>query len=66
MNDFTFQCSTKIVFGRGAERCVGEETARFSKNILLHYGGGSIKRSGLYDRVMASLAAGGLNRILTQ
>ncbi|MBC8536910.1 iron-containing alcohol dehydrogenase [Feifania hominis] len=61
MNDFTFQCSTKIVFGRGAERCVGEETARFSKNILLHYGGGSIKRSGLYDRVMASLAGQGIH-----
>lgn len=55
MKNFKFQCITKIIFGRDTENCVGEEVKRFSRNILLLYGGGSIKKSGLYDRVVASL-----------
>ena len=37
-----------------------EEVARFGKKVLLVYGGGSIKRTGLYDRVMAELQKGGM------
>jgi len=55
MENFTFQNSTKIIFGRGTEEQVGRETSRFSKKILLHYGTGSIKKTGLYDRVVKSL-----------
>ena len=43
MNNFTFQCATKIIFGKGTEHQVGEEVKHTDK-ILLHYGGGSIKR----------------------
>ena len=56
MNDFTLHLTTKIVFGRDAESKIGEEAARYGKKVLLHYGGGSIKRSGLYDSVKDSLA----------
>ena len=61
MDDFTFRNPTKIIFGRGTEARVGEEAAAFSTKVLLHYGGGSIKRTGLYDRLMASLAAAGIS-----
>lgn len=55
MRNFSFQNGTKIVFGKATENNVGEHVALFSKKILLHYGGGSIKTSGLYDRIIASL-----------
>lgn len=60
MNNFTFQNPTKIIFGRGTEKNVGKETLVYSKNILLHYGGGSIKRTGLYDRIVQSLKEAGV------
>jgi alcohol dehydrogenase YqhD (iron-dependent ADH family) len=60
MENFTFLNPTKIIFGRDSETSVGVETARFSRKVLLHYGGGSIKASGLYDRVCASLKAAGV------
>jgi alcohol dehydrogenase YqhD (iron-dependent ADH family) len=60
MENFEFCNPTRILFGRGAEEKVGQQTAGYSKNILLHFGGGSIKASGLYDRVTASLRNAGV------
>lgn len=60
MKNFTFQNPAKIIFGKGAENKVGAETARYSKKILLHYGGESAKKTGLYDRVVNSLKAAGV------
>jgi len=60
MLDFTYHNYTNIVFGRGTEAKVGELTAQMGKKVLLHYGTGSIKKSGLYDRVMASLKVAGV------
>ena len=51
---------TKIIFGTGTEEEAGKEAAAYSDTVLLHYGGGSIRRSGLYDRVMDSLGRAGL------
>jgi alcohol dehydrogenase len=51
MKNFTFQNQTKIIFGRNTEEKMGEEIKKYSQKILLHYGGGSIKKIGLYDRV---------------
>jgi len=61
MENFEFRNPTKIIFGRGTEEKVGIEIAAYSKNILLHFGTGSIKASGLYDRVTASLKKAGVN-----
>ena len=61
MDDFVFQNPTKIIFGRGAEAKVGLEARAFGRKVLLHYGGGSVKRSGLYDRVASSLREAGLS-----
>jgi alcohol dehydrogenase YqhD (iron-dependent ADH family) len=60
MDNFDFRNPTKIVFGKGTEARVGAETAVYAKKILLHFGGGSIKASGLYDRVTSSLKAAGV------
>lgn len=61
MNDFVFHTPTKVFFGRGGEKNVGEiiRSYGFSK-VMLHYGSGSIKRSGLYDTVVNSLKAAGV------
>ncbi len=55
MENFTFINTTKIIFGKGTENQAGAEAARYGSKILLHYGGGSIKKYGLYDRVLKSL-----------
>ena len=55
MINFEFLCPTKIVFGKGTENRVGELTSSYSKKVLLHYGSASIKKSGLYDKVIKSL-----------
>lgn len=60
MNNFTFRSATKIVFGKDTEQQVGAEVKRHADKILLHYGGGSIKKSGLYGRVTASLKENGV------
>ncbi|GAE29952.1 iron-containing alcohol dehydrogenase [Halalkalibacter hemicellulosilyticus] len=60
MQNFEFQNGTAIIFGKNQEQVVGKQTAAFGKKVLLHYGGGSIKKSGLYDRVVSSLKAEGI------
>ena len=50
MKNFEYYAPTKVYFGRGQHERVGEIIAGYGfKKILIHYGGGSIKRSGLYD-----------------
>lgn len=63
MDNFIFQNCTKIIFGKDTEKKVGDETKKFAKNVLLHYGGGSIKKYGLYNTVKESLKGAGLNVI---
>ena len=61
MNNFTFYSPTCFVFGRESENQAGALVKRFGGNrVLIHYGGGSAVRSGLIDRVKASLEAEGL------
>ncbi|WP_444542586.1 iron-containing alcohol dehydrogenase [Halalkalibacter okhensis] len=60
MQNFTFQNGTKIIFGKDQEEVVGQETVVYGNKVLLHYGGGSIKESGLYDRVVQSLQEQGV------
>jgi alcohol dehydrogenase YqhD (iron-dependent ADH family) len=55
MLNFEYYCPTKIIFGKGKENEVGSIVKQYGKKILLHYGGGSVIRSGLLDRVKASL-----------
>jgi len=55
MNNFSFYNPTKIVFGRGAVAELGSLLEPYGKRVLLVYGGGSIKRNGLYDQVLEQL-----------
>lgn len=55
MNNFNFCVPTDIRFGKGQIECLPEELAKYGKKILLVYGGGSIKRTGLYDTLMSLL-----------
>lgn len=65
MNSFTFYSPTKVIFGREAEKQVGEEIRSWGgSRVLVHFGGGSVRRSGLLDRVTASLEAAGLTCFL--
>ena len=55
MNNFTFHIPTDIRFGKDQVQCLPEELAKYGKKVLLVYGGGSIKRSGLYDHILKLL-----------
>ena len=56
MENFRFYAPTYFCFGRDSEKEIGALIRRFGGHkVLLHYGGGSIKRNGVYDRVIASL-----------
>lgn len=56
MNNFTFYAPTRIVFGKGTEAQVGELVAGCKcKKVLIHYGSGSVKKTGLLDRIKKSL-----------
>ncbi len=63
MINFTFAIPTKIIFGKGAEQKLGREIASRGKKALLHYGGGSIKQNGVYDKVVASLKDAGVEYV---
>ena len=56
MNNFVYYAPTKIYFGKGEESKIGQILKEYGfKKILFHYGKSSIKKSGLYDRVVKSL-----------
>lgn len=61
MNNFTFWSPTKFVFGRDTESLTGDLVKQFGgKKALIVYGGGSVVRSGLLDRVKKSLDDAGV------
>ena len=65
MNSFEFFSPTKVIFGKGVEQRVGKEIKAWGgTRVLVHFGGGSVKRSGLLDRVEASLKEAGLYYVL--
>ena len=61
MNNFEFYSPTRFVFGRGAEQKTGALVKSCGgTKALLHYGGGSVRRNGVYDAVVASLREAGV------
>ena len=64
MDNFEFVSPTRFIFGRGVENQVGAKLAeRGARKALLHYGGRSAIKSGLIDRVKASLEAAGVGYV---
>lgn len=57
MNNFSFYNPTKIFFGKGQLAQLSKELPKYGSNVLLVYGGGSIKKNGLYEQVIAQLEA---------
>lgn len=55
MNSFIYDIPTKVYFGKDQLGNLGKEVEKYGKRVLLTYGGGSIKKTGLYDKVMAEL-----------
>ena len=61
MNNFTFYSPTYFVFGKDEENNAGKYVKRFGgTKVLIHYGGGSVVRSGLLGRIKASLEGEGI------
>ena len=64
MDNFTFYSPTYFDFGKNAESHVAELIRRYGgSKVLLHYGGGSIKKNGLYQRVVECLEDAGLQYV---
>ena len=57
MNNFKFNIPTDIRFGKGQIECLSKELSKYGSKVLLTYGGGSIKRTGLYDKVKSLLSS---------
>lgn len=60
MENFVYDIKTKIYFGEGQISHLGEAVSACGKNALLVYGGGSIKKIGLYDQAMDQLKGAGI------
>lgn len=59
LGNFTYCNPTKLYFGKDALDGLNKELPKYGKNVLLVYGGGSIKKNGIYDKVVAILKANG-------
>ncbi|NDI35060.1 iron-containing alcohol dehydrogenase [Chengkuizengella sediminis] len=55
MENFTFYNPTQLIFGKGQMQQITKEVPKFGKKVLVVYGGGSIKRNGIYDKVIRYL-----------
>ncbi|MGK7379402.1 iron-containing alcohol dehydrogenase [Planococcus sp. 1R117A] len=60
MNAFSFYNPVKLIFGKGQLAAVKKELPKYGKKVLVVYGGGSIKKNGIYDEVMQTLGEAGL------
>lgn len=64
MENFLYYTPTKVVFGKGTEKQIGTLVKEYNcKKVLVHYGSGSVKKSGLLDRIYASLDEAGISYI---
>ena len=61
LGNFTYCNPTKLYFGKDALDGLNKELPKYGKNVLLVYGGGSIKKNGIYDKVIAVLKENGKN-----
>ena len=61
MNDFIYDIPVTVYFGKDQLKNLTTELKKYGKNVLMTYGGGSIKKSGLYDKVINEIKKAGLN-----
>ncbi|MCK9191260.1 MAG: iron-containing alcohol dehydrogenase [Sphaerochaetaceae bacterium] len=60
MNNFVYDIPVKVYFGENQLGNLSTELKKYGKRVLLTYGGGSIKRSGLYDEIVAEVEKAGM------
>lgn len=60
IHDFIYDIPVRVYFGKDQLKNLGPELKKWGKRVLLTYGGGSIKRIGLYDKVLAEIKNAGL------
>ena len=54
MKDFTYSYPVNVYFGTdAAKKAISQEIGKYGKNVMLAYGGGSVKKSGIYDAVVS-------------
>ena len=61
LGNFSYSNPTKLYFGDDSLRFLNEELPKYGRNVMLTYGGGSIKKNGIYDQVVEILKANGKN-----
>lgn len=61
LGNFSYSNPTKLYFGEDSLKYLNEELPKYGKNIMLTYGGGSIKKNGIYDQVIEILKTNGKN-----
>ncbi len=61
LGNFAYCNPTKLYFGDGSLKYLNEELPKYGENVVLVYGGGSVKKNGIYDEVMEILKANGRN-----
>ena len=60
MNDFTYSYPVKVYFGtKAAQKAIAAEMSKYGSTVMLAYGGGSVKKSGVYDEIAGYLKAAG-------
>ena len=59
LGNFTYCNPTKLYFGEGAIKYLNDELPKYGKKVVLIYGGGSIKKNGIYDEVIDILKSNG-------
>lgn len=64
MENFVFKSGTRIVFGKNAENTAGEYIAKYSRKVLIHYGGDYLKEFGILDRIIKSLEKNGIDYVV--
>lgn len=60
MNSFIYDIPVKVYFGENQLQYLGEELRKFGRRVLLTYGGGSIKKTGLYDILTSEMEKAGM------
>ena len=61
LGNFSYCNPTKLYFGEDSLNYLNEELQKYGKNVVLVYGGGSIKKNGIYDEVIEILKKNGKN-----
>lgn len=61
LGNFSYKNATKLYFGEDSLKYLNDELPKYGKNVVLIYGGGSIKKNGIYDSVIEILKANGKN-----